>query len=429
GEGWQARLRESASRGPTERFLARVRDQVLARSTDGSSEFGLECPTDEPGAPLLEAAAALARALDDLGRALEELIAAITARLDDRAVDLDGPTRLRLDAARRGLAWRLATVKQGWRPMLADLRAGTPPDRVDWFGLEREAGREVDVGLYRHLVDPTRAFAGAVLSRAHGAIVTSATLRDRDPKLPEAEREDWRAAELRTGAHHLPLPAKRVSVASPFDYAARARVFVVTDVPGDKPDLVAQAYRELFLAAGGGALGLFTAIRRLRAVHQAIAKPLEAAGLPLYAQHVDPLDVGTLVDIFRAETESCLLGTDAVRDGVDVPGKSLRLIVFDRVPWPRPDLLHKARRKAFGGKAWDDRLVRLRLSQAFGRLIRRKDDAGVFVMLDRRLPSRLLGAFPPAVPVARVDLKTALAETRAFLGGHFPGLPAPPGSA
>ena len=114
---------------------------------------------------------------------------------------------------------------------------------------------------------------------------------------------------------------------------------------------MAAAYRELFLAAGGGALGLFTAIGRLRAVHQRIAPALEEAGLPLYAQHVGGMDAATLVDIFRAEEDSCLLGTDAVRDGVDVPGRSLRLIVFDRVPWPRPDILHRARKAAWKARA------------------------------------------------------------------------------
>ena len=46
---------------------------------------------------------------------------------------------------------------------------------------------------------------------------------------------------------------------------------------------------------------------------------------------MDALDTSTLVDIFRAEENACLLGTDAVRDGVDVPGRALRLVVFDRV--------------------------------------------------------------------------------------------------
>src|SRR5579862_7036610 len=94
---------------------------------------------------------------------------------------------------------------------------------------------------------------------------------------------------------------------------------------------VAAAFAALFGAAHGGALGLFTAIARLRAVHQKIAPVLEERGLLLLAQHVDAMATATLVDIFRAEEDSCLLGTDAVRDGVDVPGRSLRLIVFDRV--------------------------------------------------------------------------------------------------
>src|SRR3546814_13782081 len=79
-----------------------------------------------------------------------------------------------------------------------------------------------------------------------------------------------------------------------------------------------------------------------------IADRLSRAGLPLYAQHVDPLDTGTLVDIFRAEPHASLLGTDALRDGVDVPGESLRLAIMEGVPWPRPTLLHAAPRAEIG---------------------------------------------------------------------------------
>ena len=208
-------------------------------------------------------------------------------------------------------------------------------------------------------------------------------------------------AEARTGTRHLTTPAMRAAMASPFDYGEATRVLIVRDVRREDADQVAAAYRELFLASGGGALGLFTAIGRLRAVHQRIAAALEEAGLPLYAQHVEGMDAATLVDIFRAEEHSCLLGTDAVRDGVDVPGRSLRLIVFDRVPWPRPDILHRARKACWkkmgaAATAYDDMLARLRLKQAYGRLIRRADDRGVFVVLElapaqppaRRLPSR-----------------------------------------
>jgi ATP-dependent DNA helicase DinG len=194
------------------------------------------------------------------------------------------------------------------------------------------------------------------------------------------------------------------------------RVLVITDVKRNDVNQIAAAYRELFLASGGGGLGLFTAIARLRAVHEHIVGPLDDAGLTLLAQHIEGMDTGTLIDIFRAEEDWCLLGTDAVRDGIDVPGRSLRLIVFDRVPWPRPDILHRARRKAFGGRGFDEMLTRLKIKQAYGRLVRRADDFGVFVMLDRALPSRLSGAFPEGVEVKRLGLAEAVAETRAFLG-------------
>jgi ATP-dependent DNA helicase DinG len=194
-------------------------------------------------------------------------------------------------------------------------------------------------------------------------------------------------------------------------------VFIVTDIPRDDIGQVAAAFAALMRAAQGGALGLFTAIARLRAVHERIAPVLEADGLLLLAQHVDAMSTATLVDIFRAEEDSCLLGTDAVRDGVDVPGRSLRHIIFDRVPWPRPDILHRARKSVFGGAQYDDRVTRLRLRQAYGRLIRRADDRGIFSILDRALPSRLLSAFPPGVPVQRLPLVEAVAESALFLGG------------
>ncbi|MET0180734.1 MAG: helicase C-terminal domain-containing protein, partial [Novosphingobium sp.] len=103
-----------------------------------------------------------------------------------------------------------------------------------------------------------------------------------------------------------------------------------------------------------------------------------------------------------------LLGTDALRDGVDVPGRSLRLVILEQVPWPKPSILHRARRLAVGGSAFDDRIIRARLAQAFGRLIRSNRDRGHFVLLSPAFPSRLLSAFPPGTPARRVTLDEAL---------------------
>ena len=165
-------------------------------------------------------------------------------------------------------------------------------------------------------------------------------------------------------------------------------MLIVTDVKRGDMAALANAYARLIVAAGGGTLGLFTAIRRLRAVHARIADRLAREGLPLHAQHVDPIDTGTLVDIFRDDPRASLIGTDALRDGVDVAGESLRLVVMEGVPWPKPTVLHAARRLAGGAAAaaYDDRLVRARLAQAFGRLIRRADDQGAFVLLSAACP-------------------------------------------
>jgi ATP-dependent DNA helicase DinG len=286
-----------------------------------------------------------------------------------------------------------------WLSLLARIGGPADPAFVDWLTVDRIEGREIDMGLHRRWLDPTKPFAEIVLKPAHGALVTSATL---------TAGGDWPTAEARVGAPHLPRPADRFEVASPFDYAANAEVIVVTDVKrGDIPSL-ANAYARLVEAAGGGVLGLFTAIRRLRGVHARLADRLARAGLPLLAQHVDPVDTGTLVDIFRDDPHASLFGTDALRDGVDVPGHSLRLVVMEGVPWPKPTVLHAARRLAGGGSAYDDRIVRARLAQAFGRLVRRADDGGTFVLLSAAMPSRLLDAFPPGVKVSRITLEEAV---------------------
>jgi len=428
--GWPSRLgaagpaRPEETPNPAEAFLRAVREQVLARTQDRSDAglYDSECDLFPVTDALPPAAETLARALSRLEEPARALRARLAARLEEEADEIETAERIRIEAACRALERRVLMPVQAWLGMLATIRADLPepgmrPAFVDWLSLERRGGADTDAGMHRHHLDPTEPFARAVAAPAHGVLITSATLRD------EAEADDdpeiaWQEAEARTGAIHLPNPAIRAAVPSPFDYAARTRCLVVTDVAKDNPAQVAAAFQALFLAAGGGALGLFTAIRRLRDVHARIAGPLEQAGIPLYAQHMDAMDNASLVDVFRAEEHACLLGTDAMRDGVDVPGRALRLLVFDRVPWPRPTILHRERRLHLSGgrpKDYDDRVARHRLRQAFGRLVRRADDKGIFVTLDARCPSRLLHGLPPGVLIRRLGLAQAVAETRAFL--------------
>jgi ATP-dependent DNA helicase DinG len=419
--GWSTRMLEGepGTPAPFEAVLRLVRDQVLARCVGDPDSGSAECDLHPVAPGFAEAAEALGRALHRIAEPLGTLVNRLGALLEDEAAALETQQRQRIEAARRSIQRRALLRLEAWAGMLRAVgdrppEPGRHPHQIHTLRLERRGGADRDAGLHRHWLDPTIPFAATLARPAHGLLITSATLRDAG----EGDAETaWASAEARVGALHLPSPALRVSVASPFDYAAQTRAFVVTDV-GFELNELAGAYRALFLAAGGGGLGLFTAIRRLQAVHAKIAPALEAAGIPLLAQHVDPMDNATLVDVFRTESDSCLLGTDAMRDGVDVPGRALRLVVFERVPWPRPDILHRERRVHLSGgdtKGYDDSKARLRLRQAFGRLVRSETDRGVFVLLDRRTPSRLLSAFPAGVEVRRVGLAEAVAEARAFL--------------
>jgi ATP-dependent DNA helicase DinG len=409
GDGWMSRLHGGGPRGAAEVFLAAAYDHVRARSDDADSFYTLEADTEPLGANLLNAASELGHGLRRLAAPLIGLASILRKQMDAKSEELESFSRARIEAAVRGLVWRGRYVVPTWIAMLDALEGPRGEDFVDWFEIAREDGRDADVGLERHWIDPTIPLARDVLAPAHGALITSATLRDIGEGV-----DDWLSAEVRTGANHLPEPARRASFGSPFKYAEQARIFIVKDVNRRDMDQIAAAFRELFLASGGGGLGLFTAVRTLRAVEQRIAAPLADAGVTLYAQHVDRLDTGALIDLFRAEENACLLGTDALRDGVDVPGRSLRLAVFDKVPWPKPNILHKARRARFG-KGYDDLLTRFRLKQAFGRLVRGEGDRGCFVILEPATPSRLLSAFPAEAPVRRCGLAETIAEIKAFL--------------
>lgn len=416
--GVLSRLKNHTPQGVFEQFLMQLYRQVLARSEKSDAFHSLECAPRPVDDDLKAAAVRLYGDVKLLEAKAGALAALIDRHLDKEAANMETADKQRCFSVLRSLRKVIVEPLSVWRVMLEQLETKTPPDFVDWLEISRTDGIDADVGYHRHWIDPTFPFAHVLSNTAHGVLVTSATLKDKSGD----SAKDWANAARRTGLAHfrmpgLPFELTEDSIPSPFDYAANARVFILTDVDKNSADQVAAACRELFIAAQGGGLGIFTAIARLRAVYARIREPLAEAGLPLLAQHVDTVNMSTLLDVFKAEEDACLLGTDAVRDGIDVPGRSLRLLLFDRVPWPRPDIAHRARKEAYGGarEEYNLMIVRMKMAQAFGRLIRKKDDRGVFVMLDRAVPSETLTAFPEGTPVEKVGLKEAVRRIKEFL--------------
>jgi ATP-dependent DNA helicase DinG len=418
--GWRQRLFEAGPEGPVEQFLYRVRKEIYARTSSPNSLYSIEVALYPLNGELRQIALDLADAMQNLIKPLERLAQTLVKMLADQADELDSSTRMRIDGAARGLMRWAHGPLGSWQQLLLDITNPPTPDGhpqfIDWMEAERRMGEDIDIRLRRHYLDPGEPFSRTVLNQAHGAVITSATLTDHTDSAVELPGEaDWDFTSQLTGAIHLSNPAIVSAVASPFDYKAQTKVLVVKDLNIEDPMQTAGAMAGLMKAGGGGALGLFTAIRRLKDVHHHLAAQLDEHRLPLYAQHIDGMNLQSLLQIFREDPKSCLLGTDAIRDGIDVPGHALQLIVFDRVPWPRPDTLFKARARHYGRDQLSDRTTRMKLRQAFGRLVRRGNDRGVFVILDNRLPSRMLSAFPPSVEIERRGLAEVIGIVGDFL--------------
>lgn len=408
---------------PYEAFISSVYKQILARSAHSEKTNGWlwhkECDLFPPLSELTDAAKNLVIAIDKIIIPLRKFINQLEKTLEKESTHLDKLTQDRIETLIASIQHRALNPLINWLNLLHLIIQPLQEESstyIDFLSVTRHLnGKIEDIGLYHHWIDPTLPLMSVLGYQAHGMLITSATLRDEGNNNTE---DSWNTAECRVGTVHLNTSPIRAALGSPFDYAEQARVYIITDVNQNSLLSLASAYRTLFMASKGGGLGLFTAIHRLRAVYQEISKPLEQAGIPLFAQHIDLMNNASLVDLFRIERHSCLLGTDAMRDGIDIPGEALRLVVFERVPWPRPDILHRERRRYFSAssspRSYDEQIARLKLRQAFGRLIRSKKDRGVFVILDRRTPTRLLSAFPKEVPIERLPLEEAVLGIQAF---------------
>lgn len=408
--GWLARAQNGDHKNEGEAFFRALMLHTLAHAEAPNSPYSIETIPQNLNDTAMNATRHMLSCLQNLLSRLDALLHDLNILADDTK----DPLVLRgISTLVKSVRMRAIDPMTAWTHVVRDMTVKTPDDMVDWVEITRIDGRAVDVGIYRHLRDPMQQFTNVMNMSAHGVAVTSATLK---PNRGDSDA-DWAAAEQRLGGAYLRANGNaplRVNIPSPFNYPAQTRIILVNDVDNNDTAAVAAAYATLFRAAGGGGMGLFTAIKRLKAVQPHLKTML--GSIPLYAQHVDGLNTATLVDIFKAEEDACILGTDALRDGVDVPGRALRILVYDRIPWPRATILHKARRALFG-RDYDYFLTSMRLRQSFGRLVRTATDQGVFVMLESALPSRLSGAFPAGVNIEKMTLSAAETAIQAFLGG------------
>jgi ATP-dependent DNA helicase DinG len=196
-----------------------------------------------------------------------------------------------------------------------------------------------------------------------------------------------------------PLTWSGIDVGSPFDHPRSGILYVAKHLPPPGRDGLPESYVdelcELITAAGGRTLGLFSS---MRAARQAAAELRERIGVPLLCQGEDP--TSQLIGRFAEDEATCLFGTLSLWQGVDVPGRSLQLVVIDRIPFPRPDdPLASARQRAVEARGGNGFMTvaaaqaGLLLAQGTGRLLRTITDRGVVAILDPRLLTKRYGSF------------------------------------
>ncbi|MBK8332947.1 MAG: ATP-dependent DNA helicase [Ilumatobacteraceae bacterium] len=179
-----------------------------------------------------------------------------------------------------------------------------------------------------------------------------------------------------------------IDVGSPFDYEHHAMLYCAVHMPDPRSPAYGPAVHQeltaLITAAGGRTLALFTSWKAMDAAAEAVRLTVD---VPILTQR--DLPKTALVKAFSDDEHACLFATAGFFQGVDIPGRTLSLVVIDRIPFPRPDdPLLSARREVLGAAAFsqiDLPRASMLLAQATGRLIRTANDRGVVAVMDPRL--------------------------------------------
>jgi len=312
----------------------------------------------------------------------------------------------------KGLAERAEDI----RAQLEFLIEGEDQNVVFWIerramgGLKAAARGAGAGGHHTHLqatpIDISELLKQTLFTVYPSVVLTSATL---------TVESGFQHVRSRLGLEH----ARELMVASHFDYARQALLYLPTGIPEPKlPEFLPKAterVRRVLELTRGRAFCLFTS---RRVMHEMYERLLGELPFPLLLQGSKPRQA--LLEEFRRTPNAVLFGAASFWHGVDVQGEQLSCVIVDRLPFDVPsDPVVEARGKAIneaGGRAFYDYTVPsavITLKQGFGRLIRSLTDRGVLVLLDSRIQTKSYGRiFLESLPPYR--LTQDITEVEAF---------------
>lgn len=203
----------------------------------------------------------------------------------------------------------------------------------------------------------------------------------------------------------LPRSTITAQVDSPFDYERQMKFIVVKkginfrNPDGEKALELSEFIAEVAERMNGRTLVLFTAHSLLRQTYASLNPRLARVGIETLAQGIQG-ERSTLLEAFKRNPKSVLLGANSFWEGIDIPGDTLSCVILVKLPfWPPTLPLIEARSeylKSQGRDPFHELLLPeavIRFKQGFGRLIRSKGDRGVVILLDDRVIEKYYGRF------------------------------------
>jgi len=289
----------------------------------------------------------------------------------------------------RGVVRRLEAVSDGLNRTLRPPPGGPPT--VRW--IERAGSKGDQLALAAVPLDLAPILRDLLFDRLTTVALTSATL---------AAGGEFDFLESRVGLSIAPSPVTvREILPSPFNYPEQCLFGVPNDLADPREDEAAhdagvvRVISELAWASDGGTFALFTSHAALRRVASELRATLPPRW-PILVQGERSRD--QLLRRFREAGNAILLGTDSFWEGVDVPGRALRVLLLCKLPFKVPsEPLTAARLERLAEQGEDGFMgyllphAALKLKQGFGRLIRNSTDVGVVVLLDRRVLAKRYG--------------------------------------
>lgn len=243
-----------------------------------------------------------------------------------------------------------------------------------------------------------------IWSRCIGAVLTSATMR---------ALNSFRFFCRQAGINDKPEEGVRfLALASPFDYQKQAELHIPQiacepQAPQFSDVLTDQLPR--YIKEGKANLVLFSSYWQMNKVAEALATLFVKNGWGLQIQGKESR--AEILKKHRGLVDenktSILFGTGSFSEGLDLPGHLLENLIITKIPFAVPtspvEQAHAEYIESRGGNPFMQIAVpeaSKKLIQAVGRLLRKEQDSGKVIILDRRLVTKrygsaLLDSLPP----------------------------------